>query len=84
MSFLTQFSNRTESPSQGTESLYTAGETDASFGRLPEFADAGYLEGYVAQLKKLPQDETGRIRHYTPRQHFAFGYVETPDPCFYD
>jgi hypothetical protein len=52
------------------------GENDAAYGRLPEYADAGYLEGYVAQLKKLRRDSEGRLIHYSPRQHFAFGYMD--------
>ncbi len=64
--------------------LYLDGATDAAFGRLPEYADPAYLEGYCNKLKQLPKDlATGKIQHYTPRQHFAYGFVDTPDPCFY-
>jgi len=66
------------------ESSYLNGSNDATFGRLPEYADDVYLEGYVAALKKLPRTTDGRLQHYSPRQLFAFGYVDSPDPCFYD
>ncbi|MDX2244942.1 MAG: hypothetical protein NW224_30065 [Leptolyngbyaceae cyanobacterium bins.302] len=60
------------------------GKTDATFGRMPEYNDPTYLEGYVAGIKELPADPTTRkVQHYTPCQHFAFGFVDTPDPCFY-
>jgi hypothetical protein len=46
-------------------------------GRLPEYADPVYLEGYCNKLKELPKDsETGRIQHCSPRQHFAFGHID--------
>jgi hypothetical protein len=58
-------------------SLYFDGATDAAFGRLPEYADPVYLEGYCNKLKELPKDsETGRIQHCSPRQHFAFGHID--------
>ncbi len=66
------------------ESSYLDGSNDAAFGRLPEYTDDAYLEGYVAALKKLPRKADGRIHHYSPRQHFAFGYIDSPDPCYYD
>jgi hypothetical protein len=43
------------------QTRFIDGENDAAFGRLPEYADAGYLEGYVGGLKKLPQDSRGRL-----------------------
>lgn len=55
---------------------YAEGATDAAFGRLPEYADADYLKGYMEKLKQLPVDENGRIKHYSPHQHFAFGYMD--------
>jgi hypothetical protein len=58
------------------QTRFIDGENDAAFGRLPEYADAGYLEGYVGRLKQLPQDSQGRLVHYSPRQHFAFGYID--------
>ena len=61
---------------QSYESRFVDGENDAAFGRLPAFADEVYLEGYFAQLKKLPKDAEGRIQHYSPRQHFAFGWMD--------
>ncbi len=58
-------------------SLYLDGAADAAFGRLPEYADPVYLEGYCNKLKQLPKDpETGKIQHYSPRQQFAFGYID--------
>ncbi len=63
---------------------FLEGKTDAAFGRLPEYNDPTYLEGYLAGIKELPADSaTGKIQHYTSSQHFAFGFVDTPDPCFY-
>lgn len=61
---------------EADETYYTKGEDDAAFGRLPVYAHAAYLEGYVAQLKKQPTDAEGRIQHYSPRQHFAFGWMD--------
>jgi hypothetical protein len=58
------------------ETRFIDGENDAAFGRLPEYADAGYLEGYVGRLKQLPKDSEGRLVYYSPRQHFAFGYID--------
>ena len=58
------------------QTRFVDGENDATFGRLPEYADLGYLEGYVAQLRKLPKDSEGRLIHYSPRQHFGFGYID--------
>lgn len=71
------------------EELYNAfyldGATDAAFGRLPEYADPVYLEGYCNKLKELPKDPaTGKIQHYSPRQQFAYGFVDSPDPCSYE
>lgn len=58
-------------------SLYLDGATDAAFGQLPQYADPVYLEGYCNKLKELPKDpETGKIQHYSPRQHFAFGHID--------
>lgn len=48
-------------------SLYLDGSADAAFGRLPEYADPVYLEGYCNKLKQLPKDpETGKLQHYSP------------------
>jgi hypothetical protein len=63
---------------------YLEGSTDAAFARLPEMADAAYLAGYVAKLKELPTDANGRLIHYSPRQHFAYGYMDNPNPCSCD
>ncbi|MBW4474747.1 MAG: hypothetical protein KME45_30865 [Stenomitos rutilans HA7619-LM2] len=73
--------NRDRQQDQAAQDLYLNGCTDADFGRLPQYADTAYLDGYVATLKSLPTDDAGRIRHYSHRQHFAYGYVDSPDPC---
>ncbi|MEI2578644.1 hypothetical protein [Scytonema sp. PRP1] len=53
------------------------GKTDAAFGRMPEYKDQAYLEGYLAGVKELPADpETKRIQHYSPHQYFAFGHID--------
>lgn len=58
-------------------SFYLDGAADAAFGRLPEYADPVYLEGYCNKLKELPKDpETGKIQHYSPHRHFTFGYID--------
>jgi hypothetical protein len=62
------------------EGRYLDGSNDAAFGNLPQYADDMYLQGYVAALKKLPTNADGRLQHYSPRQHFAFGYIDSPDP----
>jgi hypothetical protein len=58
------------------QTWYIDGENDARFGRMPEYAHDAYLEGYVAQLKQLPINEQGRLIHYHPSQHFAFGWID--------
>ncbi|MGB3491478.1 MAG: hypothetical protein WBA57_02035 [Elainellaceae cyanobacterium] len=63
------------------EEFYLDGATDAAFGQLPEYAHDAYLAGYVAKLKELPTDANGRLIHYAPQQHFALGYMDTPDSC---
>jgi hypothetical protein len=60
---------------------YADGATDAGFGQPPQFADDDYLAGYIATIKHLPRDAEGKILHSSPRQHFAFGLVDSPDPC---
>ena len=59
-----------------THQHFIDGQNDAKYGRLPEYSDVVYLDGYVAQLKQLPTTPNGRIRHYSPRQHFAFGLMD--------
>jgi hypothetical protein len=63
-------------PPDSAETRYADGAKDATYGRLPEYADDAYLAGYVAKLKQLPTQESGRIRHYSPCQHFAFGFMD--------
>ncbi|WP_416667933.1 hypothetical protein [Egbenema bharatensis] len=60
---------------------YLDGSEDAAFGQLPRYTDTAYLMGYVAKLKELPTNPDGTIQHYSPRQHFAYGMVDSPDPC---
>ncbi len=67
---------REERDNKIREERYLDGATDAAFGRLPELSDEDYLAGYVAKLKELPKDPTGRIIHHSPRQSFAFGYMD--------
>lgn len=79
-----QRDEREDSVRQVAYDSYVEGKTDAAFGRMPEYNDPAYLEGYVAGIKELPTDPvTRKIQHSTPRQHFAMGFVDTPDPCFY-
>jgi hypothetical protein len=66
------------------EDYYLEGCSDAGYGQLPRYADDVYLSGYIVTLKTLPTDDNGRIRHYSPRQHFAFGFMDTPDDCHCD
>lgn len=63
---------------------YHEGREDASGGRLARWADEAYLSGYVAGLKELPKNPDGTLRHYTPRKHFAFGFMDSPDDCTCD
>jgi hypothetical protein len=69
---------------QEPQDSYLNGSTDAGFGHLPQYADDTYLEGYIAALKRLPTDDSGKIQHYSRYQHFAYGYVDSPDPCHYE
>lgn len=61
---------------------YAEGATDAGFGQPPQFADENYLAGYLSTLKHLPRNVEGRIIYASPRQHFAFGIVDSPDPDY--
>ena len=63
---------------------FLEGKTDAAFGRMPEYNDETYLEGYIAEIKELPVDpETKKIQHYSPHNHFAFGSIDG-DPEYRD
>lgn len=62
------------------ENRYLDGSTDAGFGQLPRIKDTAYLMGWLDTIKHLPVDENGEIIHSSPRQHFAFGIVDSPDP----
>ncbi|MDX2096428.1 MAG: hypothetical protein SFW36_01515 [Leptolyngbyaceae cyanobacterium bins.59] len=69
---------------QAAEALYLDGSSDAAFAQLPTRVDDDYLSGYIAKLKELPRNPDGTIQHYTPRQHFAYGYMDNPNPCSCD
>ena len=63
---------------------FLEGKTDAAFGKMPEYNDETYLEGYIAGIKELPADpETKKIQHYSPQKHFAFGWIDG-DPEYRD
>jgi hypothetical protein len=47
------------------------GATDAAFGELPQYANEAYLLGYVAQIKDLPRDDTGKVQH-KPQQFYCW------------
>ncbi len=65
--------------------LFLEGKADGAFGKKAIYADPTYLEGYVAGLKELPSDEaTGEIQYGNPYKHFAFGFLDTPDPTTYN
>lgn len=77
---------RDEQDEQVREMLYKRfqdGKTDAAFGKLPEYTDATYLEGYVAGIKELPTaPETGKVQLYSPHKHFALNWVDgDPEYC---
>jgi len=70
---------RTEANDAARCEWRSLGATDAAFGTLPQYANDAYLAGYCTKLKELPRDESGKLSHYKPTQHFAFGYVDTPE-----
>ncbi|MGB3493883.1 MAG: hypothetical protein WBA57_14230 [Elainellaceae cyanobacterium] len=59
-------------------SLYQDGLTDGSNGDKARQVDVDYLAGYCDGLKRLPLKD-GQIQYPDPGQHFAFGYVDSPD-----
>ncbi len=63
------------------EDFYLDGLTDGAHSQLPRWNHEPYLRGYLEGLKRIPTDPAGRIAHPNPHQHFAFGWVDTPDPC---
>jgi hypothetical protein len=75
---------RDEEQSAIAAEWYDEGRDDASGGRLARWADEAYLSGYVAGLKELPKNPDGTLKHYTPRKHFAFGFMDSPDDCTCD
>lgn len=68
-----------QGPQDSAEVRYGDGANDAVFGRRPEYADEVYLAGYIGKLKQLPTHANGRIMHYSPRQHFAFGFMDSSE-----
>lgn len=72
---------RCEQQDRAALERYADGSTDAGFGQLPQFADPDYLAGYIATIQRLPRDAQGKIIHSSPHQHFAFGLIDSPDPC---
>jgi hypothetical protein len=73
---------RCEAEEMGIQAVRSLGATDAAFGRLPQFANEPYLEGYVAKIRELPTDDDGCIIHHnpSPTRQFAWGYVDNPEP----
>ncbi|OLP19833.1 hypothetical protein BST81_03405 [Leptolyngbya sp. 'hensonii'] len=65
---------------EGDQKRFLDGSEDAAFGKNPRYTDPTYLNGYINGLKKLPTNPDGTIQHYDHRQHFAFGYVDNPNP----
>lgn len=65
---------------RGIQAVQNLGGIDAAFGRLPQFANEPYLEGYIRKIRELPTDADGCIIHHMPTQQFAWGYVDNPEP----
>jgi hypothetical protein len=70
---------RCDAEQMGIQAVREMGALDAAFGRLPQFANDPYLEGYFAKIRELPTDADGCIIHHRPTQHFSWGYVDTPE-----
>jgi hypothetical protein len=75
---------RDQEQSEIATEWYSDGQADAGLGQLPRWTDEAYLAGYVSRLNQLPKNPDGTIQHYTPRQHFAFGFMDSPDDCTCD
>lgn len=58
---------------------YLDGSEDAAFGQIPQRNDEDYLAGYLAAVRRLPTNQEGKIQHYSPQQHFAYGWLDSPD-----
>jgi hypothetical protein len=73
---------RSETLETGIQAVRSLGATDAAFGRLPQFANEPYLEGYIKKIRELPTDANGAIIHHnpSPTRQFAWGYVDNPEP----
>jgi len=71
---------RCDSEDMGIQAVRSLGATDAAFGRLPQFANDPYLEGYIKKIRELPIDADGCIIHHSPTRQFAWGYVDSPEP----
>jgi hypothetical protein len=75
---------RDQEQSEIATEWYSDGQADAGLRQLPRWTDEAYLAGYVSRLNQLPKNSDGTIQHYTPRQHFAFGFMDSPDDCTCD
>ncbi|MBW4491464.1 MAG: hypothetical protein KME12_27275 [Trichocoleus desertorum ATA4-8-CV12] len=68
---------RNERTQEALYEHFLEGKTAAAFGRLPEYNDETYLEGYVAGVKELPADpKTKKVQNYSSRKQFAFGWMD--------
>ena len=75
--FAEERDDREEQFRQERYDRFLEGKTDATFGRMPEYSDESYLEGWVAGIKELPTNpDSGRIQHYSSHKHFAFNRVD--------
>ena len=67
------------------EDFYLDGVTDGAHSQLPRWNNADYLRGYLVGISRIPADPAGRIEHPAsypnPYQQFAFGLIDSPDPC---
>ena len=54
----------------------TNGATDATFQRLPEYADEDYLAGYIEQLQTFATGPNGRVIYPQLPSHGAFGRID--------
>lgn len=63
-----------EAGSQSIEEWRSLGATDAAFGDLPQYTNEAYLSGYVAQIKDLPRDKTGKVQHQPQQFYWTDGY----------
>lgn len=62
------------------QELYLDGLTDGAFGDRPQRNEEPYVLGYAEGLRRTRDKGEGEIRRSKPTDHFAFGYVDSPDP----